>query len=782
MLNLRHLTILLWLIVLCAPFSVSAQQVKYLTHTIQEGDNVNTLSKKYNVSTELLIRLNPELKKEPALNAIIIVPYNDEDYVLDVPSQEEPEADPEEPMIIAYDSIFHKVQPRETLYSLSIKYKMRISRVYELNPHVVSGLKIGQTVLFIKPIYDEVAPFTRPSKYNRHVVRKKETLWRISKMYNTHIDTIKKYNPSIVHQGLKINDTLKIPNLQYNIITKETIVRQTKRPTLPNTTDAEIPTPTRTLTYKPLSANDSVNIRGFRDLRHYPHWYRVLPGESLPSISAKLQIPLVDLLNFNPRLAHTGLDAGTILYYKTFDLLKKVDTLNNEKFQLDSQIPDLEWKLTPMISPDRVPLNKKARPLKVAIMLPFFAQVNDTLLNPSRLGTKDDVKPTIHRLSKPSLHFLYGALYAIDQFKQAGHKFDIRVFDTKNNVNVIEQFIYQESLYSYDLIIGPLTTKSTLFLSNRMKSFNIPIISPFTTKLSKSPIKNLIQSSVSDQAYEKYLIDYLKKVVYNENIVLYTSVKMQEEAKRFRRRLQASLDPTYSKQYDVKVFVNNSEIYSVKDQILDYLSFDRRNLNIIFDKSNSILNHLIINNLSYKSDSTSNLFISNFKDVESFENKVDEIDYLPRNASRIFTSKYTQYHLPETKEFLQHISSSYNLIPDQFSIMGYDLTYDMFNTLLQEGNFFDNLVRNRRFGIGNMFDYRRDEDGFIQNKGMFLLKYNGMFSLKADLKPQQTFTPPTPEQTFRQQIQQNQDTETVPQDKPKEEEEEDNVFNIFDVF
>jgi len=767
----KPLRLLLCILISIASFHLNGQEIKYLTHTIQKGDNVKKLSKKYNVSSELLIRLNPELKNEPSLNSIIIIPFNNEDYVLDVPKQELPPKAPEEPMIIAYDSILHEVQPKETLYSLSIKYKMRISRVYELNPHVIGGLKVGQTVLFIKPIYDQIEEGENEEKFTKHIVRRKETLWRISKMYNTDVDIIKQHNSSIEHRGLKVNDTLLIPNIRSNIITRKTVVTQVLKP---NTTP---------LAYTPLSSNDSVNIRGFRDLRHYPHWYRVEAGESLPSIAAKLNIPLVDLLNYNPRITHTGLDIGTILYYKTYDLKQKVDSLNNEKFGIDDSLAELDWQITPMILPHQVPLNKKVKPLKVAIMLPFFTEVNDTLLNPSKRHPKEDIKPTIHRLTKPALHFLYGALHAIEKFNQAGHKFEVRVFDTKDNINVIEQFIYQESLYSYDLIIGPLTTKSTHFLSNRMKSFNIPIVSPFTTKLAENPVQNLIQASVSDRAYQTYLKKYLNHVVYDENIVLYASSKELENARKFSHELQSEMQPNYSKQYDIKVYNYTENKESIKDNILSYLAFSRRNINVVFDRSNSILNHQIINNLSYKSDSTSNIFVTNFRDVEGFENKIDEIDYLPRNASRIFTSKNIQYNLPETRDFLQHMISSYNLIPDQFSIMGYDLTYDLFNILLHQGNFFENLTSNRRFGIANVFDYTQDQNGFIQNNGMFMLKYNGMMSQQIDLKFTEHHSISV-DSLSASSIPDQPETELNPnsETEPPIEEQEENVFNIFDVF
>lgn len=110
--------------------------------------------------------------------------------------------------------IEHRVQEKETLYSLSRKYDVPIYRIIEYNPPTEFGLEIG-TVINVPVIKKEVLvkqreevipkPQTEPSskkKANlttgpeiiRHTVETKQTLFSISKLYGVTIEEIRNWN------------------------------------------------------------------------------------------------------------------------------------------------------------------------------------------------------------------------------------------------------------------------------------------------------------------------------------------------------------------------------------------------------------------------------------------------------------------------------------------------------------------------------------------------------------------------------------------------------------
>jgi len=89
--------------------------------------------------------------------------------------------------------VVHRVEEKETLYSLSRRYGTTVDDILQLNPDANDGLEIGEILK---------VPFSRKSTVATstttpggvHVVKEKETLYSISKMYDVSIEDIKEWN------------------------------------------------------------------------------------------------------------------------------------------------------------------------------------------------------------------------------------------------------------------------------------------------------------------------------------------------------------------------------------------------------------------------------------------------------------------------------------------------------------------------------------------------------------------------------------------------------------
>lgn len=103
------------------------------------------------------------------------------------------------------DNIFilHKVEAKETLYSLSRRYQAEINDIIRYNPEAESGLKVG-TVLKIP--YKHKA---QSSASVNHVVEASQTLFSISRIYDVSVEDIKKWN-SLASNDLNVGQTLVI--------------------------------------------------------------------------------------------------------------------------------------------------------------------------------------------------------------------------------------------------------------------------------------------------------------------------------------------------------------------------------------------------------------------------------------------------------------------------------------------------------------------------------------------------------------------------------------------
>jgi LysM repeat protein len=135
--------------------------------------------------------------------------------------------------------IYHKVGPKETLYSLVKKYNTNFATVETLNPSLAdgnSGIQVGQTIKFPKSnsivantvakastpaTTTPAAPTKKETKPNTavvqssggstssvsHVVKPKETVFSISKLYNVDISNLVEAN-NITSNSIKVGEKL----------------------------------------------------------------------------------------------------------------------------------------------------------------------------------------------------------------------------------------------------------------------------------------------------------------------------------------------------------------------------------------------------------------------------------------------------------------------------------------------------------------------------------------------------------------------------------------------
>lgn len=87
------------------------------------------------------------------------------------------------------------VSPGETIYGISTKYHVPISRLLEINPELEAGLKVGQV---IKIPYNaklvEREKSIASGKVKIHKVQSGETLYSLSRKYNVSINELMKWN------------------------------------------------------------------------------------------------------------------------------------------------------------------------------------------------------------------------------------------------------------------------------------------------------------------------------------------------------------------------------------------------------------------------------------------------------------------------------------------------------------------------------------------------------------------------------------------------------------
>jgi LysM repeat protein len=179
---------------------INGQSDDIFYHTIERGQTVYAIATMYEVSVEDIYRLNPESRNGIRAGATLRVPQKG--------LATTPTVIPGEPLYT-----FHTIQPKETLYSMSVKYNVPAADIIAANPGLsVSTFTIGKTIR-IPPTEianlpgREIQTVTREMEYT---IDKKETMYRITRKFNISSDELIRRNPQL-KDGVKAGMVIKIP-------------------------------------------------------------------------------------------------------------------------------------------------------------------------------------------------------------------------------------------------------------------------------------------------------------------------------------------------------------------------------------------------------------------------------------------------------------------------------------------------------------------------------------------------------------------------------------------
>jgi len=231
-----------------------AQQKKYILYTVKRGENIRSIAREYDISFRDLLRLNPDISRDPEPNTVIIVPnknYGKKVVKVDVD-------------IIGVK--FHAVKPKETLYGISKMYGVSQEALIAANPELKNGLKIGMNLKI--PEVSEIKQ-DNDIAYEFHIVVKDDTIYNLSKRYGITQFELIRLNPSLKY-GLKIGLELVVP--------------------------------------KTGNANSEVPV-------NY-EYHNVVKDDTLYNLSKRYNVSQLELMRLNPEL-NEGLKLGMLLKIKT---------------------------------------------------------------------------------------------------------------------------------------------------------------------------------------------------------------------------------------------------------------------------------------------------------------------------------------------------------------------------------------------------------------------------------------------------------------------------------
>lgn len=145
------------------------------TYTVQKGDTLYSIAKKLNITVDAIKKANNLTSDILSIGQILTIPTTNEEYIT------------------------YTVKKGDTLYSIARNYNISVNELMNLNNLSTSLLTPGQTLLIPKEKVEQT-----------YIVQQGDTLYSIAKKFNTTVDNLKQKN-NLTSNILTIGQKLIIP-------------------------------------------------------------------------------------------------------------------------------------------------------------------------------------------------------------------------------------------------------------------------------------------------------------------------------------------------------------------------------------------------------------------------------------------------------------------------------------------------------------------------------------------------------------------------------------------
>ncbi len=208
-------------------------------------------------------------------------------------------------------------------------------------------------------------------------------------------------------------------------------------------------------------------------------------------------------------------------------------------------------------------IKKTNKKFKIALLLPFYINLNDTLV--ASFEDREEASEVVLGKSKMALEFMQGINLSLDTIKKLGIGIDMIVLDTRNDSSKTVEIIKSKVLDTVDIVIGPIYSRNMDLVCKKYgNDKNKIIISP----LSKSTefLKNHSNSFMINTPFKnqtKIISDFIDKKYISKNIIICYDEKEKGLAMFMERKLDKS------KNNISKMNMIYTHIDSIRHQFLD---------------------------------------------------------------------------------------------------------------------------------------------------------------------------------------------------------------------
>jgi len=280
---------------------VSAQK----SHTVVKGDTPYNIAKKYGITVDELLKLNPKFKDGKLAIGDVLTVKSGTASTPKATIAEKPKA------ISASQQGKIVLQPKQTIYGITKQYHISETDLRNLNPDLESHMKIGDeitlplenikkyggseqhiAVVTPKPVEKATSVTAADSEY---IIQAKDNYYRVSKQFNISQKELFALNPGLEEKGLKPGEKIIVKKSNINTVSEPVSSKE-----------------------KMDSGSEKTGVASEAIVGDDFVTYTVQQGDTVFSIVNKFGISIDELIALNPDLSH-GLKAGMVLKIKKQD-------------------------------------------------------------------------------------------------------------------------------------------------------------------------------------------------------------------------------------------------------------------------------------------------------------------------------------------------------------------------------------------------------------------------------------------------------------------------------
>ena len=705
-------------------------EFEYFYHIAETGENFKVLAETYRVPEEYIIKANPEIKAPFYEGAYIKIPaesaFNKLDGVSDLRIEDEPEADLQnetvsfDPAIPVVPDFRHVVKSGETTRSIANDYDVDVQQLKAVNVGLGNTVTPGDRIRI-----PQIKKKKQKPKYTTYRVKKKETLYSISRQYGLTVKDL-----FIANEGLTES------------IDEGQIIRIPKKAVEDDYLVFTVPSRTR-----------------------------------LNKVAKLYGIPAYEIRDANPGI-EKRLDAGQKV---NIPIGEKAIIAKPEPEEIDiigivkdesEEVPDkpVEVDCRKIFKPDT------QRVFKVALMIPFYLEELEELDQDQFLQNEQENFNPFRFIT-----FYEGALIAIDSLKKQGMNVELHVYDVDQSITKTAKVLKDRNLRHMDLIIGPFFSRNfdqvALFAGN----FGIPIVNPFSYRDEIVRTYKTVFKVNPDEDYQLELLQKLIPAYYEDaNIFLITQTAYKDADKVIE------VQHAISEIIPFEVYIENSELYELGVDIakrdenynpnrplpdfifeereihpdilsmnmdaatafnntLTKINYSVDSLHPFYKKASPIRENLVIvysDNKAFVMDVMNRL--NEHRDTFDIQligiptwDRFDGIDQVQSSNLNLtyFTPSYIDYKQERIQDVIYKFRERYKTEPGLTGFTGFDVTYYFLSSLFYIDKRFERCISDYSMDmIQNTYQFSETGNyNNYENKGWNILRYHNLKLTKLSL-------------------------------------------------